>query len=33
VRADCSSGFQPENDEFQRFELGIPPKKNGDWLV
>ena len=25
-----SSGFHPEEDEFKRFEFGIPPKKNGD---
>ncbi len=26
-----SNGFHPEADEFQRFEFGIPPKKNGDY--
>ncbi|MBI5439174.1 MAG: type I restriction-modification system subunit M [Nitrosomonadales bacterium] len=26
-----SHGFQPENDEFNRFEYGIPPDKNGDY--
>lgn len=26
-----SSGIEPENDEFDRFELGIPPEKNGDF--
>jgi type I restriction enzyme M protein len=26
-----SSGIEPENDEFDRFELGIPPEKNGDY--
>ena len=26
-----SNGFNPENDEFKRFEFGIPPKKNGDY--
>ncbi len=26
-----SSGFHPEEDEFRRFEFGIPPKKNGDY--
>jgi type I restriction enzyme M protein len=25
-----STGFHPEQDEFKRFEFGIPPKKNGD---
>jgi type I restriction enzyme M protein len=25
-----SNGFDPNNDEFHRFEFGIPPKKNGD---
>ena len=26
-----SNGFDPNNDEFHRFEFGIPPKKNGDF--
>src|SRR5438034_1536243 len=26
-----SSGLDPENDEFKRFEYGIPPAKNGDY--
>jgi len=26
-----SNGFDPANDEFDRFEDGIPPKKNGDY--
>ena len=26
-----STGFHPEQDEFNRFEFGIPPKKNGDY--
>jgi type I restriction enzyme M protein len=26
-----SSGLEPANDEFKRFELGIPPAKNGDY--
>lgn len=26
-----SSGLDPANDEFKRFELGIPPAKNGDY--
>src|SRR6266516_3775913 len=26
-----SSGLDPENDEFKRFEYGIPPSKNGDY--
>lgn len=26
-----SNGFDPNNDEFNRFEYGIPPKKNGDY--
>jgi type I restriction enzyme M protein len=26
-----SSGIDPENDEYQRFESGIPPAKNGDF--
>jgi type I restriction enzyme M protein len=26
-----SNGFNPEADEFKRFEYGIPPKKNGDY--
>jgi len=26
-----STGFHPEEDEFRRFEFGIPPKKNGDY--
>ncbi|MEX0735154.1 MAG: N-6 DNA methylase [Steroidobacteraceae bacterium] len=26
-----SSGLDPEHDEFRRFELGIPPAKNGDY--
>lgn len=26
-----STGFHPDNDEFQRFEAGIPPAKNGDY--
>jgi len=25
-----SNGFDPENDQFRRFEFGVPPKKNGD---
>ncbi len=25
------NGFDPENDEFNRFEYGIPPNKNGDY--
>src|SRR5436853_628316 len=25
-----STGFHPEEDEFKRFEFGIPPRKNGD---
>lgn len=26
-----SNGFDPANDEYNRFEFGIPPKKNGDY--
>jgi type I restriction enzyme M protein len=26
-----SNGLQPAEDEFKRFEFGIPPKKNGDY--
>lgn len=26
-----TSGFSPENDEFGRFEYGVPPAKNGDY--
>ena len=26
-----SNGFNPQNDEFGRFDLGIPPSKNGDY--
>jgi type I restriction enzyme M protein len=26
-----SSSIEPDNDEFGRFELGIPPEKNGDY--
>jgi len=26
-----SNGFHPEQDEFRRFEFGIPPRKNGDY--
>jgi type I restriction enzyme M protein len=26
-----SNGFNPAEDEFHRFEFGIPPKKNGDY--
>jgi type I restriction enzyme M protein len=26
-----SNGFDPNNDEFKRFEYGIPPRKNGDY--
>lgn len=26
-----SSGLDPKNDEFKRFEYGIPPNKNGDY--
>jgi type I restriction enzyme M protein len=26
-----SSGLDPDNDEFGRFELGVPPPKNGDY--
>jgi type I restriction enzyme M protein len=26
-----SNGFHPEEDEFHRFEYGIPPEKNGDY--
>lgn len=26
-----SHGFKPESDEFNRFEYGIPPEKNGDY--
>ncbi|MGB3533685.1 MAG: type I restriction-modification system subunit M [Microcoleaceae cyanobacterium] len=26
-----SSGINPDNDEYQRFEYGIPPAKNGDF--
>jgi type I restriction enzyme M protein len=26
-----TTGVHPENDEFKRFEFGIPPKKNGDF--
>ncbi|MDE0102751.1 MAG: class I SAM-dependent DNA methyltransferase [Bryobacterales bacterium] len=26
-----SNGLDPENDEFRRFEYGIPPAKNGDY--
>lgn len=26
-----SNGFNPANDEFSRFEFGIPPTKNGDY--
>src|SRR3990172_2671580 len=26
-----SNGFHPEADEFKRFDLGIPPRKNGDY--
>jgi type I restriction-modification system DNA methylase subunit len=25
------TGFDPENDVYRRFELGIPPNKNGDY--
>ena len=25
-----SNGFSPDDDEFKRFEFGVPPKKNGD---
>ena len=25
-----TTGFHPDNDEFHRFEFGIPPQKNGD---
>ncbi|RJO73144.1 MAG: type I restriction-modification system subunit M [Myxococcales bacterium] len=25
------NGFNPEHDEFKRFEYGVPPKKNGDY--
>ena len=26
-----SNGFDPENDEYGRFEYGVPPSKNGDY--
>lgn len=26
-----SNGLDPHNDEFNRFEYGIPPAKNGDY--
>ncbi len=26
-----TSGFNPDNDEFRRFEYGVPPTKNGDY--
>ncbi len=26
-----TSGFSPDNDEFNRFEYGVPPAKNGDY--
>jgi type I restriction enzyme M protein len=26
-----SSGFDPQNDQFHRFEYGLPPAKNGDY--
>ena len=26
-----SNGFNPEEDQFKRFEFGIPPQKNGDY--
>ena len=26
-----STGFDPKNDEFKRFEYGIPPRRNGDY--
>jgi type I restriction enzyme M protein len=26
-----TTGLHPENDEFKRFEFGVPPKKNGDF--
>ncbi len=26
-----SNGLDPDNDEFERFELGVPPAKNGDF--
>ena len=26
-----TSGLDPENDEFKRFEYGVPPPKNGDY--
>jgi type I restriction enzyme M protein len=26
-----TSGFSPDNDEFGRFEYGVPPAKNGDY--
>ncbi len=26
-----SNGLDPDNDEFERFELGVPPAKNGDY--
>ena len=26
-----SNGFHPEQDEFKRFDYGIPPDKNGDY--
>jgi type I restriction enzyme M protein len=26
-----TSGFSPENDEFRRFQYGVPPAKNGDY--
>ena len=26
-----TNGLHPENDEFQRFEYGVPPAKNGDY--
>jgi type I restriction enzyme M protein len=28
-----SNGLDPEHDEFGRFELGVPPAKNGDLLL
>ena len=28
-----SNGLDPENDEFRRFELGVPPAKNGDYAL
>lgn len=29
--SNWSSGIEPTNDEFDRFELGLPPEKNGDY--